>query len=167
MGAPVQIRHDIGSEDGNAARLLARKLNMQRRQLSTVEKHEVIRQQLRETWFRSDRWIGEDLGVSKNTVEARRRELMRDGQFDHLPEEVKYRNGNKGPYKVPQRQAKSKPKKSKPDQAPEETPEPTQTTIDEQIESAKAEQGTADTVAASVQSGYTPLRAQPHNTCQY
>ncbi len=35
---------------------------MQRRQLTQLEKNEVVKAQLRETWERSDAWIGKDLG---------------------------------------------------------------------------------------------------------
>lgn len=139
--APLQTRHDIGSDDGNAARLLARKLNMQRRQLTNLEKRNVIKQQLRETWLRSDTWIGEDLGVKGDTVKARRREMVEDQadpQIGDLPEKVEYRNGDWGTYKVPQRRPKHKPKTAGQDDAANQaSSDANQTTVEEQIEATE------------------------------
>lgn len=123
--------------DPNEIRLLARKLNMQRRQLTTVEKREVVKDQLRETWNRSDTWIGDDLGVEPKTVKARRRELVADREFHDLPEKVIGRDGSTGDYEVPQRKAKSKSKSSKQNKPAKESPE--QTTVEEQVEAAKQE----------------------------
>lgn len=104
--APVLIRKDIGTADETAARLLARKLNMQRRQLSEAEKREVIRAQLRETPERSDTWIANDLGVKSDTVTKLRLEAARtDPQFRDrpdptlLPEYVDTRDGRRWRYK--------------------------------------------------------------------
>ena len=62
----------------------ARKLNMARRQLNREQKQELIREQLRETPEKSDRQIARELGVDKNTVNARRVELETGGEIHHL-----------------------------------------------------------------------------------
>ncbi len=55
----------------------------------------MVKAQLRETWERSDRWIGKDLGVKDTTVKARREELVRDAtsHFGTLPEKTLGRDG--------------------------------------------------------------------------
>lgn len=62
----------------------ARKLNMARRQLNREQKQELIREQLRETPEKSDRQIARELGVDKNTVNARRVEMESGGEIHHL-----------------------------------------------------------------------------------
>jgi hypothetical protein len=77
VSAPLQIRHDIGTEDENAARLLARKLNMQRRQLTNAERLRY------EEW--STRRIASVIGVSQMTVV---RWVGDSGETDDSPEHV-------------------------------------------------------------------------------
>ncbi|MDP9476330.1 MAG: hypothetical protein M3R38_11740 [Actinomycetota bacterium] len=136
--------------DPSEIRLLARKLNMQRRQLTQLEKNEVVKDQLRETWERADVWIGDDLGVGYQRVKARREELIREpgSCFTTLPEKVLARDGKEYPYEQKKRSKPTtgKPKagaKPEPDAGPASpaggSAEPTQTTVDEQIESAKPE----------------------------
>lgn len=62
----------------------ARKLNMARRQLNQEQRRELIREQLRETPEISDRQIARELGVDKNTVNARRVEMESGGEIHHL-----------------------------------------------------------------------------------
>lgn len=140
--APLQIRQDIGSEDGNAARLLARKLSMQRRQLTQQDKRQVVAAQLRETWEHADGWIAKDLGVHPTTVRARRRELIDDpgSPFTSLPERVKRRDGQWIRYTP---DAESTPSAARPvkEAGPTDTA-PVQTTVEEHIEAARAEAAT-------------------------
>lgn len=112
--APVQIRHDIGSDDEGPAKLLARKLNMQRRQLTNLEKVQVIKDQLRETWERSDSWIATDLGVSDKQVKARRNDLIKESSsvFPNLPEKVFTRAGKWDQYAKPKKKKKKSASKS-------------------------------------------------------
>jgi hypothetical protein len=82
---PYQKRNDM--REAREIRLLARKLNMQRRQLTNKDKLEVIKDQLQETPERSDTWIASDLGVAKETVKAQRIAAT-GGDFLHLPDNV-------------------------------------------------------------------------------
>ena|SRR5215217_5568279 len=63
---------------------------MQRRQLTNEEKRQVIQDQLRETWERSDGWIASDLGVNHKTVRAQRMKIIEvaNGDLTELPEQV-------------------------------------------------------------------------------
>ena len=54
------------------------------RHLNRDQKRVLIREQLRETPENSDRQIAEGLGVDKNTVAARRREMEAGGEIHHL-----------------------------------------------------------------------------------
>lgn len=65
-------------------RLLARALNLSRRQLSQEEKRQVIADQLEETPGRSNRWIGRQLGVHHATVASVRADLVGTGQIIQL-----------------------------------------------------------------------------------
>ena len=98
--------------DPQDIKLLARKLNLQRRQLTQNEKRDVVKAQLRETWHRADRWIAEDLGVTAKVVAARRKEIVDDSgdPRDHLPEKTLGRDGTEYAYaerKKPAAQSKS------------------------------------------------------------
>src|SRR5262249_18260866 len=62
-------------------RLLARALNLARRQLSQEPKRQVIADQLRETPGRSNRWVGKRLGVHHATVASVRSEMEGTGQI--------------------------------------------------------------------------------------
>ena len=62
----------------------ARKLNIARRHLTSGQKRGLIREQLKETPEKSDRQIAQALGVDKNTVTARRKELEAGGEIHHV-----------------------------------------------------------------------------------
>lgn len=62
----------------------ARKLNLARRHLTTIQKQELIKAQLRETPERSDRQIARDLGVHQSTVGTQRKKLEQSGQVSKL-----------------------------------------------------------------------------------
>ncbi len=72
---------------------------------------------LRETWERSDKWIGDDLGVKRDTVAARRREMVKGRQVGDLPEYVYSRDGQKQPYSLRKKPAKKPDKGEAEDQA--------------------------------------------------
>lgn len=78
---PKVIRAGMTEEE---KRTHARKLNMARRQLNREQKQELIREQLRETPEKSDRQIAAGLGVDKNTVNARRKEMEATGEIHQL-----------------------------------------------------------------------------------
>ena len=78
---PKVIRAGMTEEQ---KRTHARKLNMARRQLNQEQRRELIREQLRETPEKSDRQIARELGVDKNTVNARRVEMESGGEIHHL-----------------------------------------------------------------------------------
>lgn len=78
---PKVIRVGMTEEE---KRTHARKLNMARRQLNREQKQELIRDQLRETPEKSDRQIARELGIDKNTVNARRLEMESGGEIHHL-----------------------------------------------------------------------------------
>lgn len=78
---PKVIRAGMTEEQ---KRTHARKLNMARRQLNREQKQELIREQLRETPEKSDRQMARELGVDKNTVNARRVEMESGGEIHHL-----------------------------------------------------------------------------------
>ena len=62
----------------------ARKLNMARRHLTTSQKQQLIREQLKETPEQSDRQIAKALGVHQSTVGTQRKILEEDGQVSKL-----------------------------------------------------------------------------------
>ena len=78
---PEIARADLTEEE---ARVMARALNLARRQLSTTQKRQIIADQLRETPEKSARWIGKMLGVSPQTVTSVRVELQSGAQIEHL-----------------------------------------------------------------------------------
>jgi ParB-like chromosome segregation protein Spo0J len=78
---PEIVRSDLTEED---ARIMARALNLARRQLNREQKRQIIADQLRETPERSARWIGKMLGVSAQTVTAVKIELQSGAQIEHL-----------------------------------------------------------------------------------
>lgn len=66
----------------------ARKLNMARRHLTTGQKQQLIREQLKDTPEQSDRQIAKALGVSHPTVSAQRKELEAGGKIYHLSQMI-------------------------------------------------------------------------------
>ena len=78
---PEIVRSDLTEEE---ARIMARALNLARRQLSTAEKRQIIADQLQETPERSARWVGKMLGVDHKTVLSVRAELQSGGEIPHL-----------------------------------------------------------------------------------
>ena len=62
----------------------ARKLNIARRHLTTSQKQELIKTQLKETPEQSDRQIAKALGVSDKTVGTQRKELESAAEIPHL-----------------------------------------------------------------------------------
>jgi hypothetical protein len=76
-------------------RILARALNLARRQLTQEQKRHLIAEQLQETPHRSNRWIGKQLGVSHPTVAAVRAELEATGKLFQLEETL----GSDGKYR--------------------------------------------------------------------
>ena len=66
----------------------ARKLNLARRHLTTSQKQELIKAQLRETPEKSDRQIAKDLGVSDKTVGAQRKELEAGAEIPQVDKTV-------------------------------------------------------------------------------
>lgn len=67
-----------------AIRLLARSLNLARRQLTRKQKRAVVADQLRETPGRSNRWVARQLGVDHHTVASVRLDLERTGESPQL-----------------------------------------------------------------------------------
>jgi hypothetical protein len=128
-------------------RLLARKLNLQRRQLTQQEKRDVIKEQLAETPERSDRWIADDLGSGHELVKRMRNELwkkaqVRDSRTRLWPEKVL---GRDGVWQAYRERKKPDPQPNPPTQEPEPgsqqpesesttEPDPNQTDIYEQID---------------------------------
>jgi hypothetical protein len=78
---PEVLRSDLTEEE---ARVMARALNMARRQLTTIQKRQIIADQLRETPEKSARWVGKMLGVDDKTVGSVRSELASGAEFPHL-----------------------------------------------------------------------------------
>jgi hypothetical protein len=78
---PEIARADLTEEE---ARIMARALNLARRQLDREQKRQIIADQLHETPERSARWIAKMLGVSPQTVTSVRVELQSGAQFEHL-----------------------------------------------------------------------------------
>jgi hypothetical protein len=78
---PELVRSDLTEEE---ARIMARALNLARRQLDREQKRSVIADQLQETPERSARWIAKMLGVSDHTVRTVRDELRSGAQIAHL-----------------------------------------------------------------------------------
>ena len=81
---PELVRSDLTEEE---ARIMARALNLARRQLDRRQKRQVIADQLEETPDRSSRWIAKMLGVSHHTVISVRDEMRHNcagGQLAHL-----------------------------------------------------------------------------------
>ena len=62
----------------------ARKLNIARRHLTTSQKQQLIREQLKATPEQSDRQIAQTLGVHHTTVTTQRKGLERAGEISHL-----------------------------------------------------------------------------------
>jgi ParB-like chromosome segregation protein Spo0J len=78
---PELVRSDLTEEE---ARIMARALNLARRQLDREQKRQIIADQLHETPERSARWIAKMLGVSDHTVRTVRDELRSGAQIAHL-----------------------------------------------------------------------------------
>ena len=78
---PELVRSDLTEEE---ARVMARALNLARRQLDREQKRKIIADQLQETPDRSARWIAKMLGVSDHTVASIRDELCSTAQFAQL-----------------------------------------------------------------------------------
>jgi len=78
---PELLRPDLDEEE---ARVMARALNLARRQLDREQKRQIIADQLHESPERSARWIGKMLGVDHKTVISVREELLSGGEFPHL-----------------------------------------------------------------------------------
>lgn len=87
----------------------ARKLNIARRHLTSEQKRELIREQLKATPEQSDRQIAKTLGVSKNTVKANRQELEAGGQIAHLETAIGA-DGKEYPRQVVHKAPEPKPK---------------------------------------------------------
>lgn len=66
----------------------ARKLNMARRHLTTGQKQQLIREQLKDTPEQSDRQIAKALGVSDKTVGFQRKELEAGAEIPHLSQMI-------------------------------------------------------------------------------
>jgi DNA modification methylase len=79
---PEIVRAGLGDQE---KRTLARARNLARRQLDQAGKRALIADQLRETPDRSNRWIGEQLGVSHPTVASVRREMESTGNPIQCP----------------------------------------------------------------------------------
>lgn len=80
-------------------RMLARSLNLARRQLNRDQKREIIADQLRETPNRSARWIGKMLGVDGKTVTSVRLDLGATAEIPQLDRTVGA-DGKERPAKV-------------------------------------------------------------------
>ncbi len=78
---PELVRSDLTEEE---ARIIARALNLARRQLDRGQKRQVIADQLQETPDRSARWVAKMLGVDHKTVISVRDELQSGGESPHL-----------------------------------------------------------------------------------
>jgi DNA modification methylase len=65
-------------------RILARALNLARRQLTQEQKRQIVADQLRETPRRSNNWVGKQLGVHHATVAAIRSSMEGTCQIDKL-----------------------------------------------------------------------------------
>lgn len=78
---PKIIRSGFSEEE---KRRHARRLNIARRQLTTEEKRDIIRDQIRDEPTKSARQIAESLGISHNTVSAVRHEMVDAGSIDHV-----------------------------------------------------------------------------------
>jgi DNA modification methylase len=78
---PETVMTDLTEE---AIRLLARSLNLARRQLTREQRRAVVADQLRETPGRSNRWLARQLGVDHHTVASVRLDLERTGETPQL-----------------------------------------------------------------------------------
>jgi hypothetical protein len=78
---PEILRSDLDEEE---ARIMARALNLARRQLDREQKRQIIADQLHESPERSARWIAKMLGVDHKTVISVRDELRSGGEIPHL-----------------------------------------------------------------------------------
>jgi hypothetical protein len=78
---PEVSRSNLTEEE---ARVMARALNLARRQLDREQKHQIIVDQLHESPERSSRWIAKMLGVDHKTVISVRDELRSGGEIPHL-----------------------------------------------------------------------------------
>lgn len=95
---PVPYQRRLDMTEAAEIRLLARKLNLQRRQLTQAEKREVVKEQLKETPERTDLWLAEDMGVNDKTVTnyrlaAATSETATSPDPNLLPERVLGRDG--------------------------------------------------------------------------
>ena len=81
-----EIVHPNLEEDEK--RILARALNLARRQLTQEQKRELVADQIEEMPERSNRWIAKQLGVHHATVGAVRGEMQSGGQIIHLDRRV-------------------------------------------------------------------------------
>ncbi len=70
--------------DDQEKRMMARALNLARRQMNTEQKRQVIAGQLQETPGKSLRWIAKMLGVHHTTVGSVREEMTATGDFSQL-----------------------------------------------------------------------------------
>ncbi len=111
---PEIVQKGLAEEE---KRILARALNLARRQLSQQQKREVIAGQLAETPNRSNRWISKALGVHHVTVASVRVEMESSGQISHCerltgsdgreqPARAEYRPSFKPASRSPEDQAK-------------------------------------------------------------
>lgn len=71
----------VHSGDDDELRILARALNLARRQLNQEQRRQLIADQIRETPDRTNRWIGKMLGVHHTTVGSVRSEMQSVGQI--------------------------------------------------------------------------------------
>ena len=83
-----------GMED-DEKRVLARALNLARRQLNTDQKRKLIADQLKETPDKSLRWVAKMLGVHHATVGSVRGEMQSTGEISQLERTV----GRDGKYR--------------------------------------------------------------------
>ena len=114
---PKVIRAGLTEDEKRAH---ARKLNMARRHLTQEQRRELIREQLRETPEKSDRQIAAGLGVDKNTVNARRRELESTGEIHQFTTSI----GSDGKERPRQVERRSKPEPTPEDEILEDSEEP-------------------------------------------
>ena len=92
---------------------------MQRRQLSRAEVDRVLEYWLKRHTKRSNPWIAQDLGIGKNRVEEKRRELESSKSIE-LAEKTEGRDGKS----YPRRSAPRSPKPGLPDTSPLTFPAP-------------------------------------------
>lgn len=95
---PVVVREGL---DRSQKRAIARQLNIARRHLTTALKRVLIRQQLEETPYLSNRGIGAILGVEGKTVDVVRRDMLASGKIPATPKRLG-QNGKYQPAEKPQ-----------------------------------------------------------------